>query len=277
MTEAREMEHEVGPPQTVSMRTRDGVRLDADVYRPIGRGPFPVLLMRQPYGRRIASTVVYAHPHWYASHGYVVVIQDVRVLASALTERAALERPGDLAVLRRYARARREDVTAMQFVTDRLDRLFASGKPGAYSLRNWGLRLVDSQEWAKDALRGRWCSSVPSRSAVLGTVFLERPIRLANLLEVGLSKKPDEPALISLERTWTWRELDQSSTRLAGQYLALGLKPGDRVASLLPNRGALLVHSPMALSCQRRVNRDSRRKVSPPRRGCRLGRRTGPV
>jgi uncharacterized protein len=63
---------------TVSMRTRDGVRLDADVYRPAGEGPFPVLLMRQPYGRKIASTVVYAHPRWYAAHGYIVAIQDVR-------------------------------------------------------------------------------------------------------------------------------------------------------------------------------------------------------
>jgi putative CocE/NonD family hydrolase len=64
--------------QTVSMLTRDGVRLDADVYRPAGEGPFPVLLMRQPYGRAIASTVVYAHPTWYAAQGYLVVIQDVR-------------------------------------------------------------------------------------------------------------------------------------------------------------------------------------------------------
>lgn len=65
-------------PEVVSMRTRDGVRLDADVYLPSGEGPFPVLLMRQPYGRRIASTVTYAHPSWYAAHGYMVVIQDVR-------------------------------------------------------------------------------------------------------------------------------------------------------------------------------------------------------
>lgn len=64
--------------QTHSMRTRDGVRLDADVYCPVGEGPFPVLLMRQPYGRAIASTIVYAHPRWYAAHGYIVVIQDVR-------------------------------------------------------------------------------------------------------------------------------------------------------------------------------------------------------
>lgn len=54
------------------------ITLDADVYYPDGPGPFPVLLMRQPYGRAIASTVVYAHPTWYASHGYIVVIQDVR-------------------------------------------------------------------------------------------------------------------------------------------------------------------------------------------------------
>ncbi|HEY9295684.1 MAG TPA: CocE/NonD family hydrolase, partial [Phormidium sp.] len=63
---------------TISMFTRDGVRLDADIYRPDAEGTFPVLLMRQPYGRAIASTVVYAHPTWYAQKGYIVVIQDVR-------------------------------------------------------------------------------------------------------------------------------------------------------------------------------------------------------
>ncbi len=66
------------PRETLSMRTRDGVRLDADLYRPDTDGPFPVLLMRQPYGRAIASTVSNAHPTWYARHGYIVVIQDVR-------------------------------------------------------------------------------------------------------------------------------------------------------------------------------------------------------
>ncbi|NJK76408.1 MAG: CocE/NonD family hydrolase [Microcoleus sp. SU_5_6] len=68
----------VCPKQTASMLTRDGVRLDADIYRPDAEGEFPVLLMRQPYGRSIASTVVYAHPAWYAKHGYIVAIQDVR-------------------------------------------------------------------------------------------------------------------------------------------------------------------------------------------------------
>ncbi|MCL2925817.1 MAG: CocE/NonD family hydrolase [Trichodesmium sp. MAG_R04] len=66
------------PKETTSMFTRDGVRLDADIYRPDVEGEFPVILMRQPYGRAIASTVVYAHPKWYSAHGYIVIIQDVR-------------------------------------------------------------------------------------------------------------------------------------------------------------------------------------------------------
>ncbi len=71
---------------------------------------------------------------------------------------------------------------------------------------------------------------------------LERPITLCRLLETGLRTKPHEPALVSRRRKWTWHELDQASRRLGARYLALGLKPGDRVASLLPNRGELIVH-----------------------------------
>ncbi len=56
----------------------DGVRLASRIWRPDGDGPWPVLLMRQPYGRAIASTVTYAHPSWYASRGFLVVVQDVR-------------------------------------------------------------------------------------------------------------------------------------------------------------------------------------------------------
>ena len=57
-----------------------------------------------------------------------------------------------------------------------------------------------------------------------------------------MKSKPDDAALVLLERTWSWRELEEDATRLAKQYLAIGLAAGDRVASLLPNRGALLVH-----------------------------------
>ena len=60
----------------------DGTILISDHYYPNGSGAksegWPTLFMRQPYGRDIASTVVYAHPVWFARHGYHVVIQDVR-------------------------------------------------------------------------------------------------------------------------------------------------------------------------------------------------------
>lgn len=65
------------------MACPDGVRLATRLWRPdpqgpAGPGPWPVLLMRQPYGRAIASTVTYAHPAWYADQGFLVAIQDVR-------------------------------------------------------------------------------------------------------------------------------------------------------------------------------------------------------
>ena len=62
----------------IGLRMSDGTTLISDHYYPPGRGLNPTLLMRQPYGRDIASTVVYAHPTWFARRGYNVVIQDVR-------------------------------------------------------------------------------------------------------------------------------------------------------------------------------------------------------
>jgi len=46
-------------------------------------------------------------------------------------------------------------VTAMQFVTDSLDRLFASKAPGLAWLRNSGLEAVEAQSWVKGALAER--------------------------------------------------------------------------------------------------------------------------
>ena len=60
------------------LKLRDGTLLKSRIWLPHGNGPWPVLLMRQPYAREIASTITYAHPSWWASNGYLVVIQDVR-------------------------------------------------------------------------------------------------------------------------------------------------------------------------------------------------------
>lgn len=71
--------HPVAVQRNVKIPMRDGVNLVADIYRPRhGDTPLPILLMRLPYGRAIASTVVYKHPSWYANQGYIVVIQEVR-------------------------------------------------------------------------------------------------------------------------------------------------------------------------------------------------------
>ncbi len=48
--------------------------------------------------------------------------------------------------------------------------------------------------------------------------------------------------MISLRASWTWRELDDASERLAASYLRMGLKAGDRIASLMPNRCELVIH-----------------------------------
>jgi putative CocE/NonD family hydrolase len=62
----------------VPARMRDGATLYADVYRPSSGGPFPVILMRNPYDKTQAETLTYHHPSWYAARGYLVVVQDTR-------------------------------------------------------------------------------------------------------------------------------------------------------------------------------------------------------
>ena len=93
--------------------------------------------------------------HPLAGQGVNLGFQDASELAEVLAGRTPLERPGDLRVLRRYARARREDVTAMQVLTDGLDRLFSSQAPGASWLRNTGMGLVQGRSWLKGALAER--------------------------------------------------------------------------------------------------------------------------
>jgi uncharacterized protein len=59
---------------------RDGVKLAADIYRPAraGRpleGRFAALLMRTPYNKEVRAG---AFANYFAAHGYVVVVEDVR-------------------------------------------------------------------------------------------------------------------------------------------------------------------------------------------------------
>jgi 2-polyprenylphenol 6-hydroxylase len=129
---------------------------DLRLVSPVARFALRLIDVPDPVAPGVALIGDAAHAvHPLAGQGVNLGFQDVKALVEALAERSPLERAGDLRVLRRYARGRREDVTAMQFVTDGLDRLFSSGTPGAFTLRNLGLRLVDGQPWAKAALASR--------------------------------------------------------------------------------------------------------------------------
>jgi len=66
--------YEVRIENNVAMKTRDGVTLNADVYRPRAEGKFPVILERTPYDKR--SGVGFGLKA--ASQGYVYIVQDVR-------------------------------------------------------------------------------------------------------------------------------------------------------------------------------------------------------
>lgn len=64
----------------VPARMRDGVVLYADVYRPVTKDPVPVILMRTQYDKEAAQVQPsrFQTPAWFASHCYLVVIQDIR-------------------------------------------------------------------------------------------------------------------------------------------------------------------------------------------------------
>ena len=71
---------------------------------------------------------------------------------------------------------------------------------------------------------------------------IARQVDLTDLPARALSEKPDELALFSATTAWSWRDLSSDSHRLAAQLITMGLQPGERVASLMPNRGELLLH-----------------------------------
>lgn len=51
----------------------------------------------------------------------------------------------------------------------------------------------------------------------------------------------DRPAVVFADRTWTYAELDEAVTRVAGHLLDLGLTKGDRVAAFGKNSDAYLI------------------------------------
>lgn len=71
---------------------------------------------------------------------------------------------------------------------------------------------------------------------------VDQSVSVSEILRVGLDTKPDGDALVSVTARWTWQQLEDVTTRLAVGFGDFGLRPGDRVASLMPNRDALVIH-----------------------------------
>lgn len=90
--------------------------------------------------------------HPLAGQGVNLGFRDVRELAAVLAARGGQRDCGVLPLLRRYERARREDVASMIAVTDGLQRLFSSRLPGAGWLRNAGLQMTARFPMIRQAL-----------------------------------------------------------------------------------------------------------------------------
>lgn len=69
--------HEIQIEFDVAVPMRDGTTLMADIYRPSGDGPFPVLVSRTPYGKQILRDTLLDFKTMVRA-GYVLVQQDVR-------------------------------------------------------------------------------------------------------------------------------------------------------------------------------------------------------
>ncbi|WP_349306722.1 UbiH/UbiF family hydroxylase [Chitinivorax sp. B] len=81
--------------------------------------------------------------HPLAGQGVNLGFQDARTLARVLKSAVPGEDLGEHLLLRRYERARKEDVLAMQVVTDGLQRLFNNDNSLLGWLRNTGLAMTD--------------------------------------------------------------------------------------------------------------------------------------
>jgi len=116
---------------------------------------FPLALMRAarlvaPRMALIGDAGHVLHP--LAGQGVNLGFGDARELARVLQQREVFRDPGEIRLLRRYERARAEDILALAWVTDGLQRLFAAPGGAAAKLRNAGLNLTNALPVVKNLL-----------------------------------------------------------------------------------------------------------------------------
>src|SRR5574343_706936 len=116
---------------------------------------FSLRLMRVPQtvAPRLALIGDAAHGiHPLSGHGINLGFQDAQALAELLAISQPWQDIGELRLLQRYQRARREETFLMQSTTDGLRRLFRDSSSGLRPLRNLGLNLTNGLPILKNAL-----------------------------------------------------------------------------------------------------------------------------
>lgn len=116
---------------------------------------FPLRLMRvdaavRPRLALIGDAAHAIHP--LSGHGINLGFQDARVLAAELCKLPTWRDPGEISVLKGYARARAEETLLMQYTADALNRLFRPANPLIAGLRNLGLNLTNHLPVIRDTL-----------------------------------------------------------------------------------------------------------------------------
>jgi ubiquinone biosynthesis UbiH/UbiF/VisC/COQ6 family hydroxylase len=115
--------------------------------------PLRLLHLEHLVKSRVALIGDAAHNvHPLAGQGVNLGFQDARELAKVLKARGPQPDCGDYFLLRRYERARKADILAMQMVTDGLQKLFNNRNPALKLARNLGLSLTGSLPWLKNGL-----------------------------------------------------------------------------------------------------------------------------
>lgn len=90
--------------------------------------------------------------HPLAGQGVNLGLRDARELADIMRQFSGLGDCGELALLRSYERKRKEDILAMQWVTDGLHKLFYSEDAAIMRIRNVGLGITNRFPLIKNRL-----------------------------------------------------------------------------------------------------------------------------
>ncbi len=143
------------PADQLAARVADaGGRVLGDMRLVTPPAVFPLSILRVPslVAPGLALIGDAAHGvHPLSGQGVNLGLRDVAALTDILLARGDAG-CGELALLRRYERARRGDILAMQGITDGLHRLFRTRNPLVAALRNAGMDLLQRIEPLKSVL-----------------------------------------------------------------------------------------------------------------------------